>query len=86
MTKSKTDYIPVDCSFYDYLEQDATLGKVSDIQYLNIENVACQVNGIIEDLYIRDKAEYLRLTSGTEIRLDQILSFNGHQPQNFCSF
>ena len=75
-------YIPIDCSYYDRLEAWATLR----------ENVTIKLNekpelltGVIKDLYVRDKVEYLLLNSGKEIRLDQIASVNDIPLTDACS-
>jgi len=72
---SGNDYTPVNCNFYDYLEEAATLKKkcvflLKDNGNLRIEN------GQIVDFFIEDKVEYLKLKKGTTIRLDIIHQFN----------
>lgn len=74
MTSSE-DYTPVDCNFYDYLEEAATLKKkcvflLNDKGNLRIEN------GQIVDLFIENKVEFLKLKKGMVIRLDMIHQFN----------
>jgi transcriptional antiterminator Rof (Rho-off) len=35
MNDSNSSYVPISCSFYDYLEEAATLGSLSTIEYLD---------------------------------------------------
>lgn len=79
-----TDYIPVDCDFHDELEALATLRQVCQITYRNADNQVVDVQGQIVDIYTADRAEFLKLKNGTEIRLDQIVSVNG-KPASSCS-
>ncbi|MEO1053332.1 MAG: NTP transferase domain-containing protein [Bacteroidota bacterium] len=78
-------YKPINCSFYDYLESDATLKKVSKIVYMTGAGKTNVVEGVIQNLFIRDKAEFLILDSGLEIRLDKMVSFNDRNlPDSSC--
>ena len=63
-------YAPIDCSLYDYYEEAATLK--SDVT-LTL-NDGSEVGGVIVDLFIREKIEWMRLDTGREIRLDAITS------------
>lgn len=69
-------YIPIDCGFYDLLEADATLRKISSI-LIKTDSGKKEIKGRIKNIYARSGIEYLVLESGKEIRLDQILKFNG---------
>lgn len=64
-------YQPIDCNFYDILEANAVLRKVVLIEYLDKDKLRKVENRIV-DLFIKDKAEYMRLENGLEIRLDTI--------------
>lgn len=75
MEKTKP-YIPIDCSFYDELELIALRGSEAEIIYL-AENNPVRKHGIIRSLESKAGAEYMILTDGTEIRLDNLLSING---------
>lgn len=69
-------YQPINCSFYDLLEQAATLGTICTIIY-KTEESEVKLEGRINDLYVRQKVEYLKLASRIEIRLDSLVSLNG---------
>ena len=69
------EYIPISCSLHDELESAATLRQKCEILYQDRSDT-CKVVGVIADLYARDGVEYLRLDSGLEIRLDQLVRLN----------
>jgi Rho-binding antiterminator len=77
-------YQPVNCLFYDYLEADATLGKVSTIKYVDHNGVVETISGIIKDLHTQKGEEFLQLDDGQVMRLDSILEFNGITQQECC--
>ncbi|MEO0894911.1 MAG: Rho-binding antiterminator [Bacteroidota bacterium] len=78
-------YIPINCNYYDKLEAWATLRQQVEIVLLDDSGKENKASGLIADLFIKDKAEYLKLKSGQEIRLDRIYSVNGEVvPGNSC--
>jgi Rho-binding antiterminator len=76
-------YIPINCSFYDYLEEAATLGNVAVIEYMKEGSVE-SVEDKIQTLFIENKVEYMMLEKGRTIRLDNLISFNGKLLANSC--
>jgi Rho-binding antiterminator len=76
-------YIPINCSFYDYLEEAATLRKLAIIEYLN-EGFVESIEAKIQTLLIKNKIEYMMLENGRTMRLDNIISFNGKALANSC--
>lgn len=77
-------YIPVSCDFHDQLEALATLRQDCQLIYRSQTGEPVEVHGRIVDVYAANRADFLRLSDGTEIRLDQILSLNG-TPVTFCT-
>lgn len=77
-------YTPVSCDFHDELEALATLHQACDLVYRNQDNHVVEVHDLIVDVYAANKADFLKLKNGTEIRLDQIVSVNG-KPMSYCS-
>lgn len=69
-------YIPINCDFYDRLEAWAINKEKVFINYTR-EEVETNAEGLIKDLYLKQKVEYLLLSDGSEIRLDCINSVNG---------
>lgn len=74
MDNSQT-YIPINCSFYDYLEEAATLKLVSNIVFWQ-EGASKTIKTRIKTLFIKDKVEYMLLDTNQKIRLDKLISFN----------
>ena len=78
-------YKPISCVFYDYLEADATLGVVSDIEYNGSDGNSERIKAKIKDLIIKNKIEFMVLDNDQVIRLDSILKFNGISALDPCS-
>jgi Rho-binding antiterminator len=76
-------YIPINCSFYDYLEEAATLKEVAVIDYFET-GIATQIESRIKTLFIKDKVEYVMLENGLSIRLDELIKFNGKVLPKSC--
>ncbi len=83
MDKLPTHYRTINCSYYDQLEAYATLRTMCDI-FFNDGAGERNERGIIADIFARDGAEYLRLNSGIEIRLDHLISINGQPVGTAC--
>lgn len=78
-------YQPISCSFYDELEARATLGRPCTLVYrTEADSPPVSYQGIIADLFIRDKVEYLRLQDGFELRLDALLAVDDKELRNYC--
>jgi Rho-binding antiterminator len=76
-------YQPIDCNFYDRLEAWATLKQSVNIVFQQgAENQ--QVKGVIEKLFIRGGAEFMRLDNGLEIRLDKLVEVEGIEVPKTC--
>lgn len=78
-------YIPINCDYYDELEALAVQKKKCEIVFRNNDGTATSISGVIKTFFIRDKAEFLLLTNGKEIRLDQLIIVDGKiLPQSTC--
>ena len=69
-------YIPINCSFYDYLEEAASLGKWSIIEYIS-QGFVVTIEAKIHTLFVKNKVEFMELENGQSIRLDNLISFDG---------
>jgi Rho-binding antiterminator len=78
------DYTLVSCDFHDELESLATLHQQAKIIYRNEAEEVVEVQDYIVDIYAANKADFLMLKNGTEIRLDQIISVNG-KSVSYCT-
>lgn len=79
-----TPYHPVSCQWYDVLEALATKREYVELLYKADGAQPAFAEGRISTFFIIDKAEYLRMDNGTEIRLDAILELNGVHPGMVC--
>ena len=78
-------YQPINCSFYDELETHATTGQPCTLTYrTEPDTPPSTYHGIIQDLFIQDKVEYLRLADGFELRLDNLLAVDDKELRNYC--
>ena len=77
------EYTPISCSFYDRLEEAATIKKEVELQFA-LNGQRQKISTVIKNLLIRDKVEYMLLADGKEIRLDSIRSLDGVELQNHC--
>jgi Rho-binding antiterminator len=72
------DYCLVDCGFHDQLEALATLRQICQISYRTATEEIVEVQSQIVDVFAANKADFLKLKDGTEIRLDRLISVNGN--------
>jgi Rho-binding antiterminator len=80
-----TPYQPISCSFYDELEARATTSQPCTLTYrTEPDTPPSTYQGIIQDLYIKDKVEYLRLADGFELRLDALVAVDDKELRNYC--
>ncbi|OWY64287.1 hypothetical protein B7486_48095 [cyanobacterium TDX16] len=77
------DYCLVDCDFHDRLEALATLRQTCRISYYTVTGEIVEVQERIVDVYAANRADFLKLKDGTEIRLDRLISVNGN-PSRFA--
>ena len=77
-------YIPISCSFYIRLEKLADLKAPVPLEYHDEEELKSLPRVVIEDVFMREKVEYLRLAGGIEIRLDRLVSVNGIPLRRHC--
>ncbi len=76
-------YIPISCSFYDYLEEAATLKQISLIEYFE-KGECAKIEERIKTIFIKEKVEYMLLYNGQKIRLDNLIKFNGKALPKSC--
>ncbi len=71
-------YQPIDCSFHDVLLDRITRKKEVHIVY-NVANKGQIRNErvLLEDVFTRQKEEFLKMADGEIIRLDHIVSVDG---------
>lgn len=70
-------YTPIDCAQHEELLALATLRRTVHCTLLAPDGRHASLVGVIDDVYARAGAEYLRLRDGATVRLDRILTLNG---------
>ncbi len=82
--RTAATYRPISCSFYDELEARATTRQPCTLHYQMPDGHAQTHTGILADLFIRDKVEYLRCRDGFELRLDRLTGVDDKELRNYC--
>lgn len=70
-------YKPVSCDLHEGLEVAAMHRRRVSIEYLDPQGTTLQVRAVIDDVFAKEGAEYLRLDSGVVIRLDALIAVDG---------
>jgi Rho-binding antiterminator len=70
-------YHPISCEFHDLLETHATARKPAQIHFRDEEGAVHFRSAAITDVYARQGAEYLAMSTGETLRLDQLIEVNG---------
>lgn len=71
-------YEPIDCLLHDELEVRATRGTRCAIRFRGeADGDTREVTDRIVDVFARDGEEFIRLSSGEEIRLDRLVAVDG---------
>ncbi len=72
-----SNYTPINCDLYDYLEQAATLKKLVQLTVTEDDGNTKVIPGIIKTFSAQNGVEHLILENGTRIRLDKISHLDG---------
>ena len=83
MTTHPEPYVPINCEFHDLLESLATTRKSTQIHFRDAEGVEQQRNAVIADVYVRNGAEYLLLSTDETLRLDQLVQVDGENQADY---
>ena len=65
-------YRPVQCAFHDVLEDAAVRRRTCVIRYHAPDGALHETITTIDDVFARDGAEYVRLGTGPDVRLDRL--------------
>ncbi|MFS2004560.1 hypothetical protein ACEN9F_13135 [Duganella sp. CT11-25] len=77
MTDKPSSYQPVSCEFHDLLEVHATNRKATQISFRDNDGTVKQSSAVITDVFARAGADYLSLSTGETVRLDQLIEVDG---------
>lgn len=77
MTIEQSHYHPINCEFHDLLEDVAALRRSAQIAFRDESGLTQHRDAVITDVFARDGAEYVSLTTGETLRLDRLVEVNG---------
>jgi Rho-binding antiterminator len=77
-------YVPIDCNFYDEIEILAMRKSKSTVVYLSEKDEPTTLEGVIKNVYAKNKEEFLEMESGLIFRLDRLISLDGKVVPGAC--
>jgi Rho-binding antiterminator len=77
-------YVPIDCNFYDEIEILAMRKSKSTVVYLSEKDEPTTLEGVIKNVYAKNKEEFLEMESGLVFRLDRLISLDGKIVPGAC--
>lgn len=72
-TTIRSGYDPISCEFHDLLEAHATTRKQAQIRFRDGGGAVQDRRAAIVDVFAREGAEYISLSTGETVRLDQLI-------------
>lgn len=76
-------YLPVSCDFHDELLDLATRKTKVKITMFNTQETLDTQEGIIKNVFTKDKEEFLVIDEYPPVRLDRIVTCNGKPGPDF---
>jgi Rho-binding antiterminator len=73
MTTDPSKYAPISCAFHDLLETHATTRKLVQIRFRDGEGEMQLRSATITDVFAREGADYLSMSTGETLRLDRLI-------------
>jgi Rho-binding antiterminator len=77
MAIDPSNYQPISCTFHDLLEAHATARKLVQIRFRDGDGAVQARSAVITDLFAREGVEYLSMSTGETLRLDQLIDIDG---------
>ena len=77
MTDKPDNYEPISCDYHDLLEVHATKRKPVQVSFRDADGAVKLGSAVITDVFARAGADYLSLSTGETIRLDQLIDVDG---------
>lgn len=84
VTANLSQYQPISCEFHDLLEMHASTRKLVQVQVRDETGAIQCHHAFITDVYARNGGEYLSLSTGDTVRLDQLVEVDGVTLANYC--
>lgn len=79
-----SSYRPIACALHDELEALATLRRECRIAFRGENGKPETLTDVIDDIFTRQREEFLRLRRGAVIRLDHIISIDDKPFDQTC--
>ena len=80
----KKKYIPINCDFYDEIEIHAMRKSKNTVVYLSKNEEQTTIEGIIKNVFSKNKEEFLEMENGLIFRLDRLVSLDGKDVPGNC--
>ncbi len=77
-------YVPINCDFYDEIELRALRGSSCTIVFYSEDETEKTIEGVIKNVFAKNKEEFLETKSGMLIRLDRLISIDGKKVPRSC--
>lgn len=77
-------YVPINCDFYDEIEIRAMRKSKTTVVYLSENEEQTTIEGVIKNVYAKNKEEFLEMESGLIFRLDRLISLDGKVVSGSC--
>lgn len=77
-------YVPINCDFYDEIEIRAMRKSETKVVYLSENEEPTTIEGVIKNVYAKNKEEFLEMESGLTFRLDRLISLDGKVVPGSC--
>ena len=77
------DYAPIACGFHDRLEHWAVRRDVVEVVWTEGADEGRQ-RAVIDDVFARDGADWVRLSTGETIRADRLVTVGGVAVKSAC--
>ena len=83
MSDQASNYQPISCEYHDLLEVHATKRAPARVTFRDDDGAVKTVSAVITDVFARAGADYLSLSSGETLRLDQLIDVDGVKLADF---
>ena len=77
-------YIPISCDFYDEIELLALRKSPCKVIFRNEKEEEELIEGVIKNVYSKNKEEFLEMNGDFKVRLDRLVSINGMPLPDVC--
>lgn len=80
----KKKYSPISCDFYDKIELLALRKSTCKVIFRNANDEEEMIEGVINNVFAKNKKEFLDMGGDIKIRLDRLVSINGMPLPDAC--